>query len=449
MPNSTALQRLPSAKESKQGCLQLKPITITPTKNNEDECLTLPKSATVTIKVTGQTRSCKLGTADSVVIAAPLSHLYHSQLHLQVEFANSATYRGSLSVDELCIGTTATVSVNLQRTNALVVHGNNSNAAPRPSHTIALQLQCTLAGPCRSEVTKAHQALEAWLTVVDKVEDVVKDVWSKISPQIPNAAKKKEALLLVIPAIFSIMIPVVLTCLVISPVVIGFCLLFFPIMIPLVVGICLCVLATVAVTFAAITGVYMSSRYGRKQLQQWWQSQSTLQEYWTVLRGPRFGLQTFLYATGPRPTPVTLTRTQMPKEKWRRLGVSLTIDGVGSFSYLLPFVGEAFDVVWAPAQTVLIMALYQHVSPNMSYVSFAEEMLPFLDVLPSATTGWLMEFGPELWEEAKGMVENPKQLQMILFGSGASSSDATGTTPLPHSSVASRRPLPTGRPSRH
>ena len=378
---STALQRVPSAKEAKEGCIQLKPLKVVPTNTeeaNEDEFLALPKDATVTLAVAGQTRSSSLPAAAPVLVAAPLSHLYHSQLNVQVEFANKVTYRGSISVD------------------------------------------------------------------------VVKEVWSKISPKIPDAAKKKEALLLLIPAVFSIMVPLTVACLVVSPLVIGFCLLFFPIMIPLVVGICLFVLATVVGTGAIMSGIYFSSRYGRNQLATWWQSQTTLQEYWNVLRGPRFGLQTFYYATGPRPTPVTITRTQLPKERWRRLGVSLTIDGVGSFSYLLPFLGEAFDVVWAPAQTVLIMALYQHVSPNMSYVSFAEEMLPFLDVLPSATTGWLMEFGPELLEEAKGLVENPKQLQMVLWGNNNDSgSRPSSTSTTPRSGNASRRPLPTGRPSRH
>jgi len=109
------------------------------------------------------------------------------------------------------------------------------------------------------------------------------------------------------------------------------------------------------------------------------------------------------------------------------------------------------------------MALYQHVSPNMSYVSFAEEMLPFLDVLPSATTGWLMEFGPELWEDAKAIMKDPGQvvsasgmtLQTILWGNTSNShsnrnrsSNTQGSAAGSHSSASSRR-LPNGRPSRH
>jgi hypothetical protein len=79
-----------------------------------------------------------------------------------------------------------------------------------------------------------------------------------------------------------------------------------------------------------------------------------------------------------------------------KLLVSLCIDLLGSSSYLLPFVGEGFDLAWAPIQTVLIMAMYDTVSPNLKYLSFVEEILPFTDVVPSATIGWLMEFGPTI-----------------------------------------------------
>jgi len=45
-------------------------------------------------------------------------------------------------------------------------------------------------------------------------------------------------------------------------------------------------------------------------------------------------------------------------------------------------------------QTALIMAMYDDVSPNLKYLSFVEEILPFTDIVPSATIGWLMQFGP-------------------------------------------------------
>jgi hypothetical protein len=100
-----------------------------------------------------------------------------------------------------------------------------------------------------------------------------------------------------------------------------------------------------------------------------------------------------VYQTGPRPTPVKVARAILPAGIWQRLLISLLIDLIGSSSYLLPIVGEGADVAWAPIQTILIMAMYDKTSPNLKYVSFVEEILPFTDIVPSATIGWLMQFG--------------------------------------------------------
>jgi hypothetical protein len=106
--------------------------------------------------------------------------------------------------------------------------------------------------------------------------------------------------------------------------------------------------------------------------------------------------QRLIYETGPRPTPVSVARIVLPKDLMGKLIVSLLIDLIGSSSYLLPFVGEGLDLAWAPTQTILIMAMYDTVTPSLKYVSFVEEILPFTDVVPSATIGWLIEFGPQV-----------------------------------------------------
>jgi hypothetical protein len=116
--------------------------------------------------------------------------------------------------------------------------------------------------------------------------------------------------------------------------------------------------------------------------------------YHTLLSTPSG--QCLIYETGPRPTPVSIARACLPTDLWGKLAVSLLIDAVGSASYLIPVVGEVLDVAWAPLQTILIMALYDTVSPNLKYVSFVEEILPLTDVVPSATIGWVTEFGPQL-----------------------------------------------------
>ena len=350
------------------------------TTDNNDSNMTL------TFAVAGQKRSTQKllpwktakNAADvddddsTMIIGAPLSHLYSTHIHIQLEYqhddnSDKRVYRGSYAVHELPIHRSATMTIPLQNAKAAsrpqMVLSTTSNTTTRTTTTTSnnddnnhnnnclyLQVEFVLEGPCRTEVVKAHQAFNAWLVLVDRVEDVVREVWHKVAPQIPDAAKKKEALLLIVPVLMGLMLPLITICVCVSPIVIGFCILFFPIMIPLVLGLCLLVLASLLGTTLVISLVSASTRQGRQALAKWWNQQSTLQSYFDILRGPRFGLQSFYYATGPRPTPVSLVRTQMPKDKWNRLALSLTIDGVGSFSYILPFVGEAFDIVWAPSQ---------------------------------------------------------------------------------------------------
>ena len=127
--------------------------------------------------------------------------------------------------------------------------------------------------------------------------------------------------------------------------------------------------------------------------------------------------QALVYDTGPRPTPVTVCRQLMPTTIWSKLWLSLIIDLIGSSSYLLPIVGEGFDLAWAPAQTVLIMALYDVTSPNLKYLSFTEEIMPFTDIIPSASIGWAWEFLPLVWREhaeKNDIRVDPKMTQTVV-----------------------------------
>jgi hypothetical protein len=122
---------------------------------------------------------------------------------------------------------------------------------------------------------------------------------------------------------------------------------------------------------------------------------------------------------------------------------SLAIDAIGSSSYLVPFAGESFDVAWAPLQTILIMALYEHVTPNLKYVSFLEEILPFTDVIPSATLGWLAEFGYPIAMNALGMA--PPSPAPRAGPAAAASSGATAT---PGAAPAAKRSMTQVSPER-
>jgi hypothetical protein len=145
------------------------------------------------------------------------------------------------------------------------------------------------------------------------------------------------------------------------------------------------------------------------------------------LLGSRAG-QTLIYDTGPRPTPVSVCRHVLPAGMWSKLFLSLFIDLIGSASYLLPVVGEGLDLAWAPAQTVLIMSMYDTTSPNLKYVSFIEEILPFTDIVPSATIGWACEFVPPMFKNNNTVPAEMKQAMTQLVATAASASSAGSRT---------------------
>ena len=73
------------------------------------------------------------------------------------------------------------------------------------------------------------------------------------------------------------------------------------------------------------------------------------------------------------------------------------------------FAGEGFDLTWAPMSMILVGALYDNVMPNLKYVALIEELLPFTDFIPSATLGWVKEFGPSIVDEGKRKMGDTKR----------------------------------------
>eukprot|EP00933_Yihiella_yeosuensis_P036610 TRINITY_DN30376_c1_g1_i1.p1 TRINITY_DN30376_c1_g1~~TRINITY_DN30376_c1_g1_i1.p1 ORF type:complete len:140 (-),score=10.04 TRINITY_DN30376_c1_g1_i1:128-547(-) len=64
----------------------------------------------------------------------------------------------------------------------------------------------------------------------------------------------------------------------------------------------------------------------------------------------------------------------------------LLVDFIGVFSYLLFFIGEATDVFWAPISGFFLH--YYFGSMVVSMIGSMEEILPFTDILPTATIAW-------------------------------------------------------------
>ena len=62
----------------------------------------------------------------------------------------------------------------------------------------------------------------------------------------------------------------------------------------------------------------------------------------------------------------------------------------------------------APIQTILPMDMYDDTLSSLNYNSFMEEILPFTDLLPSGTLGWVRQYNPLLFEEGLKKVEDLK-----------------------------------------
>jgi len=73
-----------------------------------------------------------------------------------------------------------------------------------------------------------------------------------------------------------------------------------------------------------------------------------------------------------------------------KLLASIIIDLIGDGSLLVPGLGDASDFLWAPVSALLVRLLYG--SNVLAAVNLLEELLPFTDVIPTATIAFLLEF---------------------------------------------------------
>ncbi|WP_338733781.1 hypothetical protein [Mangrovimonas cancribranchiae] len=75
--------------------------------------------------------------------------------------------------------------------------------------------------------------------------------------------------------------------------------------------------------------------------------------------------------------------------KYKKLGLSLLFDACGYISFVFP----PFDFVWAPLSAWIMTKLYKGKQGKIAAViSFIEEALPWLDVIPTFTLMWLYTY---------------------------------------------------------
>ncbi|RCT54287.1 hypothetical protein [Winogradskyella sp. KYW1333] len=75
--------------------------------------------------------------------------------------------------------------------------------------------------------------------------------------------------------------------------------------------------------------------------------------------------------------------------KYNILGWSLLFDALGYVSLVFP----PFDFIWAPLSAYLMTKLYKGKEGKIAaIISFVEEALPFLDVVPTFSLMWLYTY---------------------------------------------------------
>lgn len=81
------------------------------------------------------------------------------------------------------------------------------------------------------------------------------------------------------------------------------------------------------------------------------------------------------------------------KEKKKKLILSLLLDSVGYISYLIPFLGEFSDLIWAPIAGFVLKSMYKGTIGTVGgIIAFVEEALPGIDFIPTFTLTWLYTY---------------------------------------------------------
>ncbi len=83
----------------------------------------------------------------------------------------------------------------------------------------------------------------------------------------------------------------------------------------------------------------------------------------------------------------------MINDKYKKLGLSLFFDGLGMVTYVIPVIGEFGDIIWAPLAGWLMTKMYKgNLGKTAGAITFIEEAIPGLDVIPTFTIMWLYTY---------------------------------------------------------
>lgn len=77
----------------------------------------------------------------------------------------------------------------------------------------------------------------------------------------------------------------------------------------------------------------------------------------------------------------------MMDKKYKKLILSIVLDVIGFFTAI------PFDIIWAPISGYIITKMYKGNKGKVAgIISFLEEIIPFLDIIPTFTIMWIYTY---------------------------------------------------------
>ena len=87
---------------------------------------------------------------------------------------------------------------------------------------------------------------------------------------------------------------------------------------------------------------------------------------------------------------IFLTMSKIKDSKFKNLFLSLLYDAIGMLSFVVPFIGDFSDIIWAPIAAWLMTRMYKGRKGQVAAaVTFVEEIVPGLDIIPMFTIMWI------------------------------------------------------------